>query len=315
MANFSSAQKRSTPRSSSRSTAGFTLIELLIASAIGLLVIGLALSLILGTRTLYTKDVARVSVDDNLRAGLDIINADVRQAGERLPATIAAIQVLKGASGGPDTLVVRRNLIDNVLNVCQLVSNGTFTDLQVTTAGGASTNTLCTPANTDLSAWQSYRTTQGGTGGMVRAYLYDPSVRQGEFFDYSAENLSLGTLTRKSGTWARTYNPVKQPVVYLLEERAYQLDPASGDLTVRVGNVLPALHVIAGITAFKATAYLLAAPSTFTAVATDFGTNTTDNWQNLGYIDVSLSGRQTQNNVTVIRTLNEQPVPRNVLSK
>lgn len=312
MANCSSAQKRYTPRSLSRSTAGFTLIELLIASAIGLVIVGLALTLILGTRTLYTKDVARVSVDDNLRAGLDIINADVRQAGERLPSTIAAIQVLKGVSGGPDTLVVRRNLIDNVLNVCQLVSNGSSANLQVTAATGASTNTVCTPATTDLSAWQSYRTAQGGT---VRAYLYDPSVRQGEFFDYSAENLSLGTITRKSGGWARNYDPVNQPVVYLLEERSYQFDPTSGDLTVTVGNVLPALHVIAGIVDFRVKAYLLTTAGMFTPVTTDFGTNATDNWKSLGYIDVSLTGRQTQNNATVTRTLNEQPVPRNVLSK
>ncbi|WP_407543696.1 prepilin-type N-terminal cleavage/methylation domain-containing protein (plasmid) [Deinococcus radiomollis] len=315
MANFSSAQKRSIPRSSSRTTAGFTLIELLIASAIGLIIVGLALTLILGTRTLYTKDVARVSIDDNLRAGLDIINADVRQAGERLPSTTPAIQVLKGASGGPDTLIVRRNLLDNVLNVCQSVSSGTANDLQVTAAAGTSTNTVCSPSNTDLTAWKNYRTTQSGTTGTVRAYLYDPSVRQGEFFDYSAENLAAGTLTRQSGKWTQTYNPVNQPVVYLMEERAYRLDTTSGDLTVTIGNALPALHVIAGITAFNVTAYLLTGTNTFTPVTTDFGTNTTDNWKSVGYIDVSLTGKQTQNNATVSRTLNEQPVPRNVLSK
>ncbi len=92
---------------------GFTLVEILVALGIASLLLGVILSTTLGHRRLYVLDQNRTAANQNLRAALDILVADLRQAGERLPLDFPAVEVRNGTE-----LVLRRNLFDVVLSLC-----------------------------------------------------------------------------------------------------------------------------------------------------------------------------------------------------
>lgn len=64
---------------------GFTLVEILVALGIAGLLLGIVLSTTLGHRRLYVLDQNRTAANQNLRAALDILVADLRQAGRGFP--------------------------------------------------------------------------------------------------------------------------------------------------------------------------------------------------------------------------------------
>ncbi len=70
---------------------GYSLVEILIALGIGVLILGLLLTITLANRRLYVLDQSRTASNQNLRAALDLVVTDIRQAGERLPADFPAV--------------------------------------------------------------------------------------------------------------------------------------------------------------------------------------------------------------------------------
>src|SRR5262245_46614160 len=116
-------------RPSSRACAsGFTLIEVLVAMMVMVIVLGATLGIALSSRTLFETDQHRTSVNQNLRAGLDLLGIDVRQAGERLPFDAPAVTITDGSSGAPDQLTLARNMLDYVLPVCVNLHSGSAAD-------------------------------------------------------------------------------------------------------------------------------------------------------------------------------------------
>lgn len=109
------------------SSRGFTLIELLVALIVGAIVLGLALQLIVGQRQLFVKAQTRTQVNQNLRAAIDIVSTDIKQAGERLAGNtqLPVVQVFDGGTGAPDRLLMQRKIIDDVLPLCQSISSST----------------------------------------------------------------------------------------------------------------------------------------------------------------------------------------------
>src|SRR5690606_25982329 len=110
-------------RCSPASTDGMTIIELLIAILITTIVLGSALALTLSSRKLYDTDSSRIEINQNLRGILEIIGSDVRVAGERLNSfgssgqishPLAAVEVRNG-----NELILRRNMINEILPLCQ----------------------------------------------------------------------------------------------------------------------------------------------------------------------------------------------------
>src|SRR5262245_36038760 len=110
---------RSSPCSRSCAS-GFSLLEMLVAMSVVLLVAAAAMSMAQSSRRLYNSDGARVAVDQNLGIGMNMLGIDVRQAGERVQADLPAIEIVDGVSG-PDTLIIRRSLLDAVLPVCKTI--------------------------------------------------------------------------------------------------------------------------------------------------------------------------------------------------
>ncbi len=202
------------------SNKGFTLLELLVTLVVASVITGLALKLIVDQRQLFLNDQSRTQVNQNLRASLDLVGTDIKQAGERLTTSaLPVVQVFNGASGASDQLILQRLIVAETLPVCQTVTSGNTNPIVVSSKAIASGicsfsdgngNTL--PDN--LDRWRDSRCAEDGTLACARAtnidratvsnrcdeekdgtdkeclwaYIYDPVNKVGEFFVYGFES-------------------------------------------------------------------------------------------------------------------------------
>jgi type IV pilus assembly protein PilW len=309
-------QKQSTLSSAK----GFTLVELLIALGIGTLLLGLALGLVLSNRRLYTLDQTRTALNQNLRAALDILGADIRQAGERMPVDFSPIEVRGG-----NTLILRRNLLEEVLSVCDRNGiNGNQDNIPVADRNppnNASAEYLEACGYKDLNgngyddridAWRAYRCNLDGnpscnTGAsreIARVYIYDPVRQIGEWFDYDAEDRSGFKIHKgNNDRWQRSYNALAR--LYLLEERRYTLQNGILQLILNDDTRNP-LRLVDRVTNFRV------------AVRTRSGTRYLDyssapsqeSWRNIAAIEVAITVQDRGQR----RELTAEYLPRNVLS-
>jgi len=177
--------KRFTPskRFIRNSVSGMVLSELIVAVLVAFLVLGIALQLAAYNRTLYLQDQNHNQVNQNLRAAMDIVGTDVKQAGEQIQLplfpVISVQQDNTNTSGVTvSDLIIRRNLIGNPLPVCQninLPANQNTTSILVNDT--TSTIAGCSQ-NNNISNWVNYRTLHGG---QVNAYIYNSISGNGEF--------------------------------------------------------------------------------------------------------------------------------------
>ena len=303
----------SSSRSIRASSDGFSLLELLVALAILSVVGAASLSLALSARGVFEQDQQRTTINQNLRSGIDLLGIDVRQAGERLPGNAPAVEIVNGASSGPDQLILRRNLLDYVLPVCKDVNSGTARDATfIAKKGGGSVPTGCAPvpdADGDgwpdnLEAWRNYRLANGGS---VLAYIYNPVTKLGEFFTYNDEDKSDFHLHRaNTGAWVNDYPTNQQPRVYIMEQKRYLL---AGGVLQYVFNEDTAhpYNLVDHLVDFQSRA-LLDDGTALTSMPS------TADWTRLQSVEVTLVGSSTFSGRTMRRTLVSRFFPRNILS-
>ncbi|ANM30735.1 hypothetical protein ABI59_15830 [Acidobacteria bacterium Mor1] len=301
--------RRSTPNSSS---SGFSLVELLVAMVILLLIMAAGLTISMSSRTTLRSDQNRTTLNQNLRSGMDLVGIDIRQAGERLPADVPALEIRDGASGAADTLVVRRNLADDVLPVCVDIASGSST-AEVTIA--LTTGTIpagCDPvADTNTDGWAdnlgNWRAERIAAGGTMTAYIYNPTTRLGEFFEFDGEDAAAYHLDRSSsGTWTNDYLASDSARVYVMEEREFSL--SGGILEMDINGSGSPFSLVDDVVDFQLRA-IFQDGTIQTALAA------ADDWSNLEAIEVNLSGRSTFMDRTMDRALSSRYFPRNVLSQ
>lgn len=310
------ADARSIPSNpySRRSTrqGGFSLVELLVAMVVASIVLAGALTITLSSREIYEADQGRTDVNQNLRIALDLVGVDLRQAGERLPADFPALEIIDGADGSPDTLVVRRNLLSTVLPVCEQIDAGSTSDEVRVVDTGSTPPQGCDPVPDDngdgwpdnIEAWRTYRDAQGGS---ILAYVYNPVSRLGEFFLYDGEGATDDHFNRgDGGAWQNTYLVSEMCRVYLIEERTFGLDQ---DLLQYVPADDPTnpINLVDHMIDLQINAILAdgSIQSSFSA---------SDAWDDLRAIEVTVSGETRIRQQSVNRTLSARYFPRNVLS-
>ena len=284
---------------------GFTVTELVVVSFLGLLMLALTMSATLSNRRLYKYDLVRTKVNQNLRSALDIIGIDVREAGENLPSTFPAIEVINGSSGAPDQLIIRRNLLDESFNFCQAIA-ASSNNTQIIVADNSLTTQGCdkTSNATAYTNWSAYRTAHNGA---VDAYAYDRVAHLGEFIRFTAEvnNSTQYQITKSAGTWAHGY-AVGSANLYVLEEWKYRISNNTLQIIVNQ-DTANTLDVVDNVNDFQVTARLQNG-------TTQNAFSVTDSWSSLESLEVSITGRDTYAKSNVQRTLTSRFFPRNILS-
>ncbi|MBA2667277.1 MAG: prepilin-type cleavage/methylation domain-containing protein [Trueperaceae bacterium] len=292
-----------------------TLIEVLIAAVISVMVLGVVLAMTMSSRQISNVDSLRTDLNQNLRAGMDLIGTDIRISGERLGtrsgSQVTAIEVIGGSE-----LVLRRNLVDAVLPVCADDQNqfatGTSILVASTDADFLLANPRCqvidneVPAGwpDNVTAWRNLRLANGGS---MRAYLFTPAGGgQGEFFTYDGETAVPAAIQRNATAWANTYDIADGVRLYLLEERRYRLVGNVLEVIVN-GNDTAPLRLINDVSDFQVRAVMRNGD-----VRTDLGS--AQSWTNVAAIEISISGAVTRQRTDVERTLTSRFFPRNVLS-
>lgn len=294
------------------SDSGLTILEVMIASTLSLLIVSLTMGATLANRDAYQLDIVRTRLNQNLRGAFDIINMELRQAGERLPANFPAIEIVDGANGAPDELKIRRSVLDEVLTVCQTIAAGTSIANVMLTNSASGTPPSCVYGGqtANYNAWKTYR--EGEDGDKARVYVFDVATRKGEYIVYTSEsNVSPNmSIQRQSGTWTNTYTGTNA-AVYALSDWHFKMSTEAGktDLLqlIEDQDSNNARNIVFGITDFQIRALMQDG-----SVKTSF--DYTDNWTLVKAIEVTISGVDAYKKSTISTTLTAQLFPRNVLS-
>lgn len=294
-------------RSTQSLSRGFTLLEILVASSLGMILLGMALSATLSNRKLYGYDLIRTRLNQNLRSALDIIGSTTREAGENLVAAFPAIIVEDGASGAPDRLTLRRNLLGEVLTVCSPITAGTTTT-SIIIADSSGTYPGCDYLGnkSNYNAWAAYRSEQGGS---TSAYVFNTTDKTGEFIEFSGESDSGSNLQiqHASQNWSYSYDPASA-ALYAIEEWVFEVQGDYLQLTID-GDTSNPLNVAYGITDFQVLVHMQDGSnlSAFSEV---------DDWTNIRSVEITIVGadRVAHNNQNIESELKAKYFLRNILS-
>lgn len=288
------------------SNSGYTVVELLVAAGMGLGILAMTSSLIVSNRGLFQLDMARTRLNQNLRGSLDVISMNVREAGENLSAAFPAVELIDGG-GAPDELILRRNLLDEVLNICIDIGAGSSDDIYFAIPG---TVAGCSYADTaqNYTAWENHRDDEGGT---VAGYIFDLGSQTGEFFQYVGE-ADTGTqrIINVGGSWSANYT-AGSAAAYIIEEWRFSVNDNGIDepmlQLVENEDALNPQNVMYAITDFQVD-ILLDDGTTVTSFAPG------DDWSRIRAINVSITGEENNRGTIISKTVTGRYFPRNVLS-
>jgi prepilin-type N-terminal cleavage/methylation domain-containing protein len=284
---------------------GFSLLEVLVASFIGLIVAMMCSNTALVQRQLFSNDSVRTSLNQNLRGAADIIVSDGRVAGENLAAAFPAIEVVSGEELSQE-LILRRNLLDAILNVCSNIQAGTSRSRIYIANSNTVSGCVRSEEASKYNTWQNYRLAQEGQ--TAKAYIYNSGTKTGEFFTYSAEGITSQDYwisAGDSGTWSSNY-PANTSWIIILEEWRYR---KNGEMLqiIENGDITQPFNLAFGIKNFT-TKVVLQDGSEQTLFSNE------NNWTEIKRIETVLSGEERSGKSLINKTINAYFFPRNVLS-
>lgn len=308
----------------SRKQEGFTLIELLVGiSLLGILMVAV-FNLAMGSAKLHQVDQQRADDDRTLRGTMDILSADVREAGELLQLITPAIEVYD--LGGSSALKLLKGLSDTPLPLCSPIVQQ---DSEQTVYIAGTTSTTNNPKDVKFAdGSRALPEACGATAGTVNAWntvltqksaLGEGDTAQGIIIDVIGKRLGDFTLKRVgpgdvitisnvnlAGNPARTLvsDPPQDYRLFLVEKRTYWVQ--DGTLYLDRDNKGGAI-VMRGVVDFTVDPIIGA-----NKAALPFGALfASPSWRDLSSLDIKLSRKVGQ----TTRTLSESILPRNSLSK
>jgi len=284
-----------------------------VALTVGVVIMGVALTVTLTTRDGYVSDQNRTRVNQSLRSALDMLGVEIRQAGERLPGDMPAIEIENGDGGMPDKLTLRRNLLAEVLPLCETLGQDTHSDEVRVAFGDDDPPAGCAELPDDdgsgwpdnIDAWREHR---DGVGGTAWGYVYNPVQRAGEYFRFDHDNTTSNNFLGKGNSelWSRTYDVDQQCRVYMLEQRHYRLDAGILLFDADDGSA-PPVNLSSGVTDLQLRAVLVDG-----TILDEFDHE--DDWTQLRAVEVTLTAEAEAGGRLVRRTVTARFFPRNVLS-
>jgi len=279
-------------------------------------VVSLSLSATLSGKRMLRYDYVRTRMNQNLRSGIDMTGIDIRIAGENLTSTFPVFELLDGPSGAADQFIVRRNLLGEILTLCDTITAGGSAGQIIFAQGdGTMSSGIQEPGciyndpgqTQNYNSWSAFRVTDGETS--KSAYIYDSSTGNGEFFTYSGEGDSGNSLylTRSAGTWVNTYNEVSSQII-MLEEHRYRLIDGVLQVIVNQDFATPR-NIVGDITDFQVTLVMNDGTQ-----LTAYDSTSAYEWTNLDEVQVTLSGSETTQKRLLEKQLTSSFFPRNILS-
>lgn len=289
-------------------SAGNGIVELLVAITISGVIAAMVASATLTNRDLYQKDIGRTRVNQNLKSALSIIGGEIRQAGERFPASFPAILVSDGGGAAPDQLILRRNLVNQVVVGCDTKVAGITYGATALSRTGATT-AVCTAPNQagNYSAWRNYALSQAT---QVPIYVFNQTTRNGEFLRLLSTvgsvsgGLQFINYTQKLFSYGYTQEATSY---YIMSQ--WQIRLSNGVLQIIMNEDQSTIqNIIDGISSFQVQAVMQDGTTRDTLVATD-------NWTLLSAIRITITGSETMpGGAQQVRTVTGEFFPRNILS-
>jgi len=287
---------------------------LLVALVVTLVIVGSIMTLAFSSQDVFETDKHRTTLNQNLRSGIDLLGIDVRQAGERLPGDAPAIEIIDGEDGGPDTLFLRRNLINEVLSVCKAIDAGSSADSIFIARKDASGKYPpgCAPAGDldsdgwpdNLEAWQDYRIAHGG---VVLAYIHNPTTHVGEFFFYDHEDDATFHIHKyNEDAWLYDYEVPDNSRVYILEQKRFFVEDGVLKCVINEDTANP-LNLVSHIADFQASAFFRDGTVLTTM-------NSAAIWSSLESVEVSLVAEEAWKDRSMERELVPRFFPRSAMS-
>ncbi|WP_288481215.1 prepilin-type N-terminal cleavage/methylation domain-containing protein [uncultured Deinococcus sp.] len=333
-----------------RQTAGFTLVELLITMLIAGILLTAVASMVISSARLHRSDLQRAEDDRTLRGAMDMITADLREAGERLPEITPVVQIYtatvpNGASTtNTSMLSLLRGLSDTYLPLCSTAAvRDTEQTVYVARTLGNPADTLipfsttralpdaCGATAGAALPWKTVlqdkitrgegRTEGGRTRARAQGVILDVSgKRAGEFTleDVAADgntivvsNFRLGTVSIEPRR-SSTSQPQSDYRLYLVEKRNYWVENKDLYLQRDNGDKVIVMPDALSLTVQAYTGTASAAASLpFGAPFAQFNTPPSPDWRDLREVRVELVRRVG----TTTRSLSDAILPRNSMSK
>ncbi len=162
-----------------------------------------------------------------------------------------------------------------------------------------------------LADWRDLRVANGGE---IRAYVYDPTTKNGEFVTYTGENNYKLTI---SGGLSGTYKQENNVQVYLLEEHRYQINNEEGSLEFIFNDLGDNPQTLAfNISDFTVSATLddntvITELLSSGEATTEADADITTRWNKIRRVHVSLTGVEAREGPNA-RTFTADFLPRNV---
>lgn len=284
---------------------GFTVMELLVAMTMTSLVMAMVIGHVFLIRERYLDDIVRTRINSNLRSGMDIVSMNIRQAGENLQTRFPVVELTNGAGALPDTLTLRRNLVNEVLTICVAAGAGATTLMVSSAALGVPE---CVPGNVSplRTVFENFRTANDGS---VRAFVYNQLTGSGQFVDFTGSGISGGEHYIQTSGVSAAY-PARTSNVYLLEEYQFTRNTVENTLQLIMdGETSEPQAVSFSVTDFQVT------------IDMDDGTqvsalnfSSTQRWRDIRQVRVRLAGQETRRDRQISSSIESAYFPRNVLS-
>lgn len=291
--------------------AGFTIIELLLSMSILLVASAIAFSVAFGARRLYNADAARTDLNETMRSAIDLVITEIRQAGEGLPADFPAFELQSNANG--DTLILRKGLVETVLQSCEDTSAGNQRVFIATPSGSGN---CAESADLDTDGWpdnlqvfREYRLEHGDASDeLENGFLFDPTNGATEWLQLQSEE------EYEPNKWSVNVDPLtasfpaaNQVRLYLLDETRFELDSSTGILRMKRNGSTTVQGIVDQIANFQVE-FLMQDGSTVTSFASS------DDWKEVQRVRFTLSAAREVGNRTITRSITADAFPRAILS-
>lgn len=306
-----------------QNVSGFTLIELLVAMALFLVVITIAFNAFSSSNKLVEADTNRVMAGQNVQGALDLLAADVRQAGENLELDLGISGIT--FDNGAQTMTVRRSIPADVVTGVKVqrlpLCYASGTTFQVSGPPPSLTtpaNASCAsgPSEVNVGPWRDYFTAQNGQ--VQAALLYRPKSGSTPSLivrtTVSAVQNTTGTgNTRRTNLTLGSVLPggftaTNGTQILLIDERRYFLDTASNELRLALGGQADdeAQAVAYAVTGLALSATLVNPDATVTSMGL------TGPWRRIKQVSLNLTANNAGQGRGGARSFQATVFPRNV---